>query len=93
MTKPDPAGLEVTVMPTVPTKFAVMVPAPPIVAVVGDKFTFPNVIDAVLEPHDENAYPAVGAAESGLIKEFASYQFVPDGFVEPEPGGATAKVT
>jgi hypothetical protein len=69
------------------------VPVPPIVAVVGDKFTFPIVIETVLEPHDENAYPLVGTAEIGLIVEASSYQLVPEGDVEPAPDGDTAKVT
>jgi len=75
------------------TKFAVMVPVPPIVAVVVDELELPKTIEPVFELHDAKVNPIVGVAEIGLIVKASSYQLVPEGVVEPAPDGDTAKVT
>lgn len=65
---PGASGLGVQVTLTLmATKFAVIVPVPPIVAVVLADVVLPKVIDPVLALHDENKYPELGVAVSGLI--------------------------
>ena len=87
-----PAGAA-NVMAAVGTKFAVIVPVPPTVAVVEIEFWLPNVIDGLLVLQLENAYPVPDVAVSGLITAALSYHVVVEGDVVPAPLGLTAKLT
>ena len=81
------------VMATVGTKFAVIVPGPPIVAVVEIEFWLPKVIEELLVVQLENAYPVPDVAVSGLIVAPLSYHVVLDGDTVPVPLGLTVKLT
>ncbi len=74
-------------------KFAVIVPLPPMVAVVEDDFEFWKTIEDELESHEAKVNPIFVVAESGLIVKPSSYQSVAEGDVEPAKDGETRKVT
>ena len=82
-------GYKVSV--AVPTKFAVIVPVPLIVAVVEAALGLAKVIDPVL-CHWENAYPVFADADMDSEPAFCHVP-EPVGLVVPAPLGLTPKVT
>jgi len=88
-TDPD-VERSLVVIPETELNWAVTVPEPPMVADVEALFVLERVIDAVLELHLENVYPALGVARMLIVLVALNH---PDEIeVVPDVGGETLKV-